>query len=544
MKVLLQRAQCEIDSLKVEIKNMSAKSDIDQKSFKIQKSKLEQQIKISEHRVKAKEILLDRLQQKFQQQVDKDECSKSKNKEIFRKIQQRDPKKANAADLKSMEIIGMYENERRKMHGEINLLRNQVQELCCEVRDKENMLARQHGDKKIVNHDAFVDRLEKARFEQETASRQLRQKESLIQEKIKQIEGELRQSKEVILQLREENANLHLEVESRPTIRDYKATQRRLLLLERQLSDQKLAMNEATDIEELRKYVGTAELIRRDKSNAKLQLNRLSTLPKDTCVEIIQDICRQLELTDVTLIGPSLSKMISVVQAVPRMEKIIRETCRCLSTASIIPLEKIIPTLCEWKRNLAELENLQKYAADSIQVLSTRSQSIDSMAGPISHKRAIQIIKELVEFESHFMEERELYQLAMDNAQKHPDILVNRMVQHFRHLFGVKTMEGVFPKINEVFLYVNEMNNALGTIKSALGLASDISVTNSLNALKHALENVGSRPKKIESVNYVVTKDDEVAGGAQVRQQHMILKKLKHEMGAQSIEELIPRTKR
>jgi len=35
---------------------------------------------------------------------------------------------------------------------------------------------------------------------------------------------------------------------------------------------------------------------------------------------------------------------------------------------------------------------------------------------------------------------------------------VNRVVLHFRYLFGVKQMERVFPKMNEVYLFVTEMN--------------------------------------------------------------------------------------
>ncbi|CAK4656342.1 unnamed protein product [Aphanomyces euteiches] len=471
MRQSLDNAQREIESFKVDIKDVKVKFESDVKSLKNQKVKLEQQLKISEHRVKAKETLLERLQNKLQQQIDKEEFSKSRNQDVFRKIQQREPRKTSPSDLKSIELIGMYENERSHLNDEIAQLRNQVQELCSEVREKENIISRASGGGiNIKDHDSLLHRLEQARFEQEQVTKQLRLQERSIHEKMKNIEAELQQSKQVIQELREENSNLHLEVEARPTIRDYKATQRRALLLERQLSSQTLAMKEANNIEELRKYIGTAELIRRDKTNAKLQLNRLNTLPKDTCVEIIQDICRQLELTDITLIGPSVAKMISV--------------------------------------------------------------------------QALKAIEELVEFESQFLEEQNMYQLAAENVQKQPNLLVNRMVQHFRHLFGVKTMDGVFPMINEVFLFVNEMNNALASIKTTLGLAQDVSVSNALIALKDHLETVRPRPMPRQTENYVVAKNEEVAGLAQVRQNHMILKELKHVLGAQTFEELVPRAQR
>ncbi|KAH9101429.1 hypothetical protein LEN26_015235 [Aphanomyces euteiches] len=546
MRQSLDNAQREIESFKVDIKDVKVKFESDVKSLKNQKVKLEQQLKISEHRVKAKETLLERLQNKLQQQIDKEEFSKSRNQDVFRKIQQREPRKTSPSDLKSIELIGMYENERSHLNDEIAQLRNQVQELCSEVREKENIISRASGGGiNIKDHDSLLHRLEQARFEQEQVTKQLRLQERSIHEKMKNIEAELQQSKQVIQELREENSNLHLEVEARPTIRDYKATQRRALLLERQLSSQTLAMKEANNIEELRKYIGTAELIRRDKTNAKLQLNRLNTLPKDTCVEIIQDICRQLELTDITLIGPSVAKMISVVQAIPRLEKFVRDVCTIAASKPASSLESVLHTLSRWKQNIGAFTSLQKYAADSFQILaSRREKSFQPVESATVYSQALKAIEELVEFESQFLEEQNMYQLAAENVQKQPNLLVNRMVQHFRHLFGVKTMDGVFPMINEVFLFVNEMNNALASIKTTLGLAQDVSVSNALIALKDHLETVRPRPMPRQTENYVVAKNEEVAGLAQVRQNHMILKELKHVLGAQTFEELVPRAQR
>ncbi|RHY30024.1 hypothetical protein DYB32_004678 [Aphanomyces invadans] len=455
----LERSQGEVQSLKTELLRATAKLESEQKAFKLQKSKLEQQLKISEHRVKAKEGLLERLQHKFQQVMDKEDVSKTRTREVFRTIQQRDPRKSSAADLKSLELIAMYETEREKMTAEIAQLRSQVQELCCDVRDKENVLLRQTGANGFTQRDAFVEKLEQARLEQEQSSRQLRHKEAIIQEKVNKIEIELRHSKDIIADLRDENANLILEVQSRPTIRDYKAIQRRVVLLERQLSDQKAAVHDAHTLEDLRKYMGTAELIHRDKVNAKLHLNRLTTLPKEACLDV-------------------------------------------------------------------------------------RAIAMESPASSPSLPSALHVVEELVAFETHFSHEREMYSLAMTNVDVYEQG-ERIMIQHFRHLFGVKSMEGVFPKINEVFLFVNEMNNALASIKESLGLASNVSVAHALNELRTALQKMTDpkRPPLAPDTHesYVVTGKSDVVGVAAVRQQHVTLTKLKQVLGAQTIDELVPR---
>ncbi|RHY66235.1 hypothetical protein DYB30_004462 [Aphanomyces astaci] len=283
----LERSQLEVQSLKTQLERASAKADSDQKAYKLQKTKLEQQLKMSEHRVKAKEALVDRLQVKLQQVTDKDAAAKSRTRHVFRDIHMREPRRTSAADVKALELIAMYEHDRDKMEGEIRSLQSQVQELCCDVRDKENVLLRQSSNG-LPKHreDAFVERLEAARLEQEQSARKLRQQEALIQDKVAKIDADLRASKQVVADLRDENANLHLEVQSRPSIRDYKATQRRVMLLERQLHDQQVAVTHANTLDDLRQYMGTAELIYRDKQNAKLHLNRLSTLPKEACLEV------------------------------------------------------------------------------------------------------------------------------------------------------------------------------------------------------------------------------------------------------------------
>ncbi|ETV66416.1 hypothetical protein, variant [Aphanomyces astaci] len=519
---------------------------------------------MSEHRVKAKEALVDRLQVKLQQVTDKDAAAKSRTRHVFRDIHMREPRRTSAADVKALELIAMYEHDRDKMAGEIRSLQSQVQELCCDVRDKENVLLRQSSNGLPKNReDAFVERLEAARLEQEQSARKLRQQEALIQDKVAKIDADLRASKQVVADLRDENANLHLEVQSRPSIRDYKATQRRVMLLERQLHDQQVAVTHANTLDDLRQYMGTAELIYRDKQNAKLHLNRLSTLPKEACLEVMQDICRQLDLTDVTMIGPSVAKLISVVHAVPRMEKFIRDVCACVQPSAAI--EKVVPTLTKWKQNLDQLESLQAYAAQINAALMKRTyENVEDShtTDPLSPKRALHVIDELVAFESHFLQERQMYSIAMTNVEKQPDVLVHKMIQHFRHLFGVKTMDGVFPKINEVFLFVNEMNNALASIKEALNLrkssivpcclqtqrnlpaATTASVTSTLQDLRTALQQTPSTRPTNTSESYVVTSKSDVVGVAAVRQQHLTLTKLKQVLGAQSTDELVPRATR
>lgn len=341
--------------------------------------RLQQQLKVSEHRVKAKEVLVERMQLKLQQHVDRESLSKSRERQPSNG---RKPSTHTSA-------------QREELEDEVATLKAHVAALNAELRDKENYIARRAvaastqramatyddsassiGDRpslsSSVSDDMMLERLEAARREQEQAASALRRREAAMLKKVSTIERELVQAREAIAELKDENANLVLEAESRPSIRDYRLCQRRIHQLERQVSESKLALEEATDLHELRKYMGTTDLIERDRLNHRLQLNRLHALPRETALEVVKDVCRALHLTDITRIAPSLDKLCRVVAAVPRMEKFIRDVCGFVflhthkdsdssdsGRAAGFELEQVVPTLQQWTLERRKLHALE-----------------------------------------------------------------------------------------------------------------------------------------------------------------------------------------
>ncbi|RLN61398.1 hypothetical protein BBP00_00005425 [Phytophthora kernoviae] len=355
----LEKTKAEIECLKALQKKESEDAELVAKKLKNSCLRLQHQLKVSEHRVKAKEVLVEKIQTKLQQQVDKENMNKTRDRRAFRNLQDRDPRRANPRDIQALETIGVYEAQREQMQEELEHLKSQVAALNSELRDKDNFIARQgnaatnaeppvwdvysddgdtarasgmhsrprrrYGSSSVASDEVMLEQLEAARREQEVAAAKLRHRGAVMVKKVAMIEQELLVARETIGELKEENANLTLEAESRPSIRDYRLSQRRIHQLERQVAENKLALEEASDLNELRKYMGTKELVERDRLNHRLHLNRLNTLPRETTLEVVKHVCRVLHLTDITLIAPSLDKLCSVVAAVPRMEKFIRD---------------------------------------------------------------------------------------------------------------------------------------------------------------------------------------------------------------------------
>ncbi|CEG41736.1 uncharacterized protein PHALS_12065 [Plasmopara halstedii] len=600
----LERAKAEIQRLKTSQKKESENAEVLSKKLKNSCLRLQQQLKVSEHRVKAKEVLVERMQAKLQQQIDKDNMNKLRDRRAFRNLQDRDPRRANSRDTEALETISGYEAQREHMHEEIQFLKAQVAALNSELRDKENFIARQSRtalqseppvweqdfDENQYRHrpgsslssdEMMLEQLEAARREQEVVAAKLRHREAVMIKKVAMIEQELLTAHETIAELKEENANLTLEAESRPSIRDYRLCQRRIHELERQVTESKLALDEATDLNELRKYMGTKELVERDRLNHRLHLNRLNTLPRETMLEVVKHVCRILHLTDITLIGPSLDKLCGVVAAVPRMEKFIRDVCGFVyfnlnentgeHPNDHFELEHVLPTLQQWMVERQKLHALEGFKVSIITELCKRAiepnllednNRESSISRPTTLSRAIQIVAELVELEKSVIHHREIYAQAAVEVERRPNVLINQIVRHFSHLFQVKAIDGVLPKINETYLFINEMKNFSRVIGDLLHLEKNTSLIQRLNIIKERLEE-----KEVElnthhaeedmhgnkTLNFVVEKrrsqsnlsgDTNLVGVQQVREMSILIRELKRELGAASMKEILPRTKR
>lgn len=594
LRKALQSSQSEIARLQDEVHRQKEETEKQVKVVKSSCLKLQQQLKVSEHRVKAKEVLVERMQKKMQQQVEKENQGKARDRKIFQQLQQREPRKSSIKDTQSLECIGVYETQREQMQQEIDHLRNHVTALNSELRDKENSLSRQSslgsgvwsdaGARSVHNSrasdvpDEMLLRLEAARREQEQAAAKLRQREAIMVKKISAIEEELLSARETIAELKDENSNLTLEAESRPSIRDYRLAQRRIHQLERQLSESKLAVEEANDIQELRRFMGTTELIERDRLNHRLHLNRLSTLPKETLLEVVKEVCRVLNLTDITLITPSLHKLCNVVTAVPRMEKFIRDVCGFVyfntgdqdRAEERFELEQVLPTLQQWMVERKKLHDLEGFKVAVVAELCKRSvepsllrnESRSGSPSPThlsSLPRAVQMVAELVELEKSVLHHREIYTQAAEELEHRPSVLVNQIVRHFSQVFQVKSVEGVLPKINEIYLFVNEMQNFLKVTRALLNLKPDITLPALADAIRSLADGESTiaqpqpQDENANTANYVVEKpvrgrvgaaSGGVEGVRQVREMSVLIRDLKKELGAATMHEILPRTRR
>ena len=139
----LSRARREIASLKSKLKKEASRSresmedaasraktgEAEAKRLRRENAALKQRLSHSEHRVKAKEAVIQRMQSKLTAEVSRRNAERERDRDMFRELHRRGPRPSSAADRKAVDLIGAFETQKEKMQSELQFLRGEVQRL-------------------------------------------------------------------------------------------------------------------------------------------------------------------------------------------------------------------------------------------------------------------------------------------------------------------------------------------------------------------------------------------------------------------------------
>jgi len=68
--------------------------------------------------------------------------------------------------------------------------------------------------------------------------------------------------------------------------------------------------------------MSTRKLIDRDRDVHRLGLTKIENLPQPICVEILQDVCRALQIDDAALIVAAVKKICVAVARIPFLQNV------------------------------------------------------------------------------------------------------------------------------------------------------------------------------------------------------------------------------
>jgi len=478
------------------------------------------QLRQSEARVRAKEVLCEKATDKLRTQIEVEKANKERDRKAFLRIQKRPPQVHRVQDQQLLEVVSAYEGLRSELLVEAAQLRAQLKSLLEDHRHLANAAVAQRsrgsshslpgpeptwvpggpvGMGAGVGADDAVlrmaDQLQASNQEIEAS----RAREARLKDQAKFMAKEIDQLRQKLETEEAACENVRLELASRPTARSLQEARQEAKALRGRLAQAEGKAREATDLAALKKSLSTRQLVARDRENHRLGLDRLGfleELPRDLCRDLLQSACRALMVSDVTLIQPAIEKMAKAVSLLPRLEKFVRAVSDLAATFSPADnphgpvLEDCLPVLEAMRARAADAEGLESLRAKLGAALAGRpvkAQQGGRLSTSSDDGELVACVAELVALEAQLVAKAEAYEAAELEVQEAPNLLAHQIARHFQHLFQVKKLEGVLPKMNELYIYCSETNTMLKALSSTFGLTARASPKTLLLAVQQSL---------------------------------------------------------
>jgi hypothetical protein len=94
----------------------------------------------------------------------------------------------------------------------------------------------------------------------------------------------------------------------------------------------------------------------------------------------------------------------------------------------------------------------------------------DTLDSRARFEEALVKIRSLVEFQEEIFRHSHNYTDAQKFMNERPEVLVNSLMGHILYLFGIRSLQGVIPRMNEVYLFTEEMGNFMANVRQMLNM--------------------------------------------------------------------------
>ena len=92
-------------------------------------------------------------------------------------------------------------------------------------------------------------------------------------------------------------------------------------------------------------------------------------------------------------------------------------------------------------------------------------------------EKGLELIRDMCDFQVEIMKHNKSFQSAEKYIHDHPEQLTSRLISHLQYLFQVSALEGLLPRLNQVYIFHEEMKNFLSVMREVLGLPASSSDT-------------------------------------------------------------------
>ncbi|XP_043930935.1 centrosomal protein of 70 kDa isoform X2 [Protopterus annectens] len=411
----------------------------DKRDIQVYYTELEQKLRVQEE-------IISQLQKKLRTIIAEEEERVTRQNNIFHQFRKRVPKANSTLDQQLLDMISTYESQIDYLQRALRTYKENAEPQSMNNEDKELNLDTSPNYKALLK--SYQEQLKEARTRNE--------------------------------QLLLENINIKQELETRPSMKELKLCKQQAKRLERLLLHNGVKLSEFPNGRQ-------AE----EKENTKVE--DLDSIHADVCRHVLKDACGILKVHDLNDLLSTIRLMAKQLEAIPTLEKVLNDISSVVSNQRAPQMlfrrstsshqfsvrtveskyEHLVPTLEMWINQLMALKDLfkslRKLLAKVIpwQIPDLKDQSEGTRVEDL--QMLIDTVLEEVEYDK-------------ENRRASPETM-RAIVSHFQTLFDVSSLNGVYPRMNEVYIKLEEMNNAMRNLRVLLGLDPSVPCSTLVNAV-------------------------------------------------------------
>ncbi|XP_056390374.1 centrosomal protein of 70 kDa [Hyla sarda] len=402
-----------------------------------------------QEKLREQERSIAQLRKRLSQAAAAEEKRLENRRKNFRRLMKRQPQENNSLDQQILDLIDGYERRVKRLQDEIRKYES----------SKDPVLEKSHSEGSL---DLDTTPNYKA----------------LIKSYQEQIRDARRKEEQLVL----ENGRLREEMEARPSVREFRTYKQQMKRMENILIQNNLRYRSGTQVNK-----EEAEPRRSDIMGAEL-------LSDGECQRLLQNVCRELGAQDLKNLLPVAASKFREAKTCYKLHKILSDISAALRGPRAPPLLykhssrlqenggsaatdesaflHLLPTIELWAGELLSLQALHR----SLTKLRQKLQPDQQGDGTEEASEGVRV-EELLLLVDTMMEDAE------NRRQVSSPHVLQALVSHFQKLFDVPSVSGIYPRMNELYSKLGEMNNAMKNLRCFLGLDDTASAGTVVNAV-------------------------------------------------------------
>nr|XP_033801201.1 centrosomal protein of 70 kDa isoform X2 [Geotrypetes seraphini] len=416
LEQILETVKSKVRELEDDFITQACQQQTQMKELQKDKQASESQYHQQKQQLLEQEERIAHLQKKLHMLVKGEEQHLARQNKAFHQLHKRAPRHKSVLDEPLLNVIDSYERQVYHLQKKLRQCEDDISSTEDKGEDKDP----------LINLDATPN----------------------YKALLKSYHDQLREWKTKTEQLLHENGNLTKELETRYSTRG---------LVDGEKADEKKEL-ESTRVEDI------------DQLKAKL------------CRNYLQDVCKELDVQDLKDLVCVASKRTKQAEASLNYNKVLAKLNSVVSGPGAPQLlykqrsrshlgcdndsmqgsgfEHLLPTIMMWADQLQSLKDLHK----SLQTVALRLGHLPVDDPQNAHEDfrvedLLLIVDTILEEIDHKRQDK-----------KGPSFQTLEFVSHFQKLFDVTSLNGIYPRLNEVYTKLGEMNNAMRTMCELLGL--------------------------------------------------------------------------